>query len=166
VAIDSLDSADVVFAVENPRTADVRGLLEAHLAFARAVTPPGHVHALDVEALLGPAVTLYSARRSGELLGVGALKRLDQWHVEIKSMHVEEAARGQGVGRAMLDHLLAVAAERGYGRVSLETGTMEAFAPARALYASVGFTPCEPFGEYTNNPHSTCMTIALEPGAP
>jgi putative acetyltransferase len=165
VATDAVSSGDVVFAVEDPRAADVRRLLESHLAFSRSVTRPGHVHALDVEALMDPAVTLYGARRSGELLGVGALKRLDDIHAEIKSMHVSEAARGQRIGREMLEHLLAVAVARKYRRASQETGTMEAFAPARVLYESVGFEPCEPFGEYTNNPYSTCMTIVLDPSA-
>ena len=81
-------------------------------------------------------------------------------------MHISETARGQGVGRAMVDHLLAVAADRGYRRVNLETGTMDAFAPAQALYERVGFVPREPFGEYTANPNSTCMTINTEAAAP
>jgi putative acetyltransferase len=139
----------------------VRALLEAHLAFAREMTPAEHVHALDVEGLLEPAVTFFSARRDGVLLGVGALKRLDGSHAEIKSMHTAAAARRQGVGRAMVDHLLSVAADRGYERVSLETGTMDAFAPARLLYEQAGFRPCDPYGEYTTNPYSVCMTIVV-----
>ena len=153
---------ELVIAIDDPRAEDVRALLDTHLAFSRDVTPPGHVHALDIDGLLDPAVTFFSARRGGVLLGVGALKRLDESHAELKSMHTSEAARGQGVGRAMVDHLLAVAADRRYLRVSLETGTVDAFVPARSLYAKVGFTPCEPFGEYTVNPHSTCMTINVE----
>jgi len=98
-------------------------------------------------------------------VGIGALKRLDASHAEVKSMHTSEAARGQGVGRAMVDHLLAVAAERNYQRVSLETGTMDAFAPARSLYTKVGFAPCEPFGEYTANPYSICMTMTIDPAS-
>jgi putative acetyltransferase len=136
--------------------------LERHLAFSRATSPPGHVHALDIDGLLDPAVTFFSARRDGELLGVGALKQLDDSHAELKSMHTSETARGQGIGRAMVDHLLAVAADRGYRRVSLETGSMDAFAPARALYEKVGFTHCAPFGQYTDNPYSVCMTIAID----
>ena len=156
---------DVVIAVDDPRVDDVRALLEGHLAFSRAVTPPGHVHALGIDGLLDRAVTFFSARRDGVLVGVGALKRLDDSHAEVKSMHTIEAARGQGVGRAMVDHLLAVAADRNYQRVSLETGTMNAFAPARSLYTKVGFTPCEPFGEYTANPYSACMTMTIDPAA-
>ena len=153
---------DVVIAVDDPRVEDVRALLERHLAFSRDVTPSGHVHALDIKGLLDSAVTLFSARRDGVLVGVGALKALDECHAELKSMHTSEGARGQGVGRAMVDHLLAVAADRKYRRVSLETGTMDAFAPARSLYAKVGFTPCQAFGQYTANPNSVCMTILLD----
>src|SRR5213076_959835 len=136
----------LVIAVDDPRVEDVRALLEVHLAFSRAVTPPGHVHALGIDGLLDPAVTFFSARRDGVLVGIGALKRLDDSHAEVKSMHTIEAARGQGVGRAMVDHLLMVAAARNYQRVSLETGTMDAFAPARSLYTKVGFIPVSPSG--------------------
>jgi putative acetyltransferase len=146
---------------EDPRVEDVRVLLERHLAFSHEVTPPGHVHALDVDGLVDPAVAFFAARQEGLLLGIGALRRLDATHAEVKSMHTAEAARGQGVGRAIVEHLLTVATMGEYRRVSLETGTMEAFSPARALYTSVGFVPCEPFGDYTSNPNSTCMTIVL-----
>src|SRR6266516_1027441 len=152
---------DLVIAVDDPRADDVRTLLARHLAFARDVTPPDHVHAMAVDDLMGPAVTFFSARRDGVLLGVGALKRLDETHAELKSMHTSEAARGRGVARAIVDHLLAVAADRRHQRVSLETGTGDAFAPARSLYTTVGFKPCVPFGEYTVNPYSACMTIDL-----
>ena len=145
---------DLVIAVDDPRSDDVAALLSIHLASSYEVSPPEHVHALDIEGLLDPAVTFFSARRDGVLLGVGALKRLDDEHAELKSMHTREAVRGQGVGRAMVDHLLAVASDRGYRRVSLETGTMEAFVPAHRLYEGAGFAECEPFGEYTVNPYS------------
>jgi putative acetyltransferase len=157
---------DLVVAVDDPRTPDVRALLVRHLAHAREVTPAGHVHALDVDRLVDPSVVFFSARRGRELLGVGALRELDPGHGELKSMHTVEAARRAGVGRAMVEHIVAVADERGYERVSLETGTMEAFAPARALYIAIGFTPCEPFGDYTANEHSVCMTLALAESRP
>jgi len=147
--------------VDDPRAEDVRALLARHLAFAHAHSPPQDVHALDADGLRGPAVTFLTYRFGGVLLGVGALKRLDPEHAELKSMHVAEEARGRGIGRAILDRLLDVARERGYRRVSLETGSMEAFAPARSLYASAGFTPCPPFGDYWETPNSTCMTLAL-----
>lgn len=152
---------NVVIAAADPFDEDTRALLQAQLAFARAVTPPGHVHALDIDGLGDPAVTFFGARRDGVLLAVGALRQLDETHGKLKSMHTAAAARGQGLGRAMVDHVLSVARERGYRRVSLETGTMEAFAPARRLYERLGFARCEPFGPYTSNPHSVCMTLEL-----
>jgi putative acetyltransferase len=153
---------ELVVAPDDPRSSDVRALLETHLEFARTLSPPEHVHALDVEGLVEPAVTFFSARRDGILLGVGALKRLDASHAELKSMHTSELARRQGVASAIVAHLLAFAAASNYARVSLETGTMSAFEPARSLYAKLGFVECEPFAAYTTNPYSTCMTISLE----
>jgi putative acetyltransferase len=117
---------------------------------------------LGVDALLDPSVTFFSARRDGVLLGVGALKQLDGSHAELKSMHTLEGARRQGVAGALVDHMLSVAADRNYGRVSLETGNMAAFAPARALYAKAGFTPCASFGEYVGSRHSACMTFVID----
>lgn len=148
-------------AVDDPRAQDVRVLLAAHLAFARAPTPPEDAHALDVDGLCDPAVTFFSFRRDGALLAVGALQRLGPDHAEVKSMHTVAAARGQGIGRRMLEHLIAVARQEGYTRVSLETGSMVEFAPARALYASAGFEPCEPFANYRASPNSTYMTLYL-----
>jgi len=156
---------ELVIAVDDPRVADVRSLLDQHLTGVRLESPPEAVFALDVDGLVDPAVAFFSARSDGRLVGVGALKQLDASHAELKSMHTVEAARRRGVGRAMVDHLLSVAVERGLRRVSLETGTMEAFAPARSLYARVGFTACEPFGGYPPSPHSAFMTIVLDPGA-
>jgi putative acetyltransferase len=116
---------------------------------------------MEVTSLKDPSITFYSARENGRLLGVAALRRLDASDVELKSMHTVEAARGRGVGEAIVRRLLDDAATLGYTNVSLETGTTDAFAPARRLYKRIGFRTCEPFGEYTVNPHSTCMRIAL-----
>ncbi len=152
---------ELTIAVDDPRAADVRGLLERHLAHMNALSPPEDVHALDVDGLVDPAVTFFSARSGGRLLGVGALKQLEPGHAEIKSMHTAEEARGRGVARALLDHLLRVARDRGARRLSLETGSQPGFAPARALYAAAGFTPCPPFGDYRPSPHSTFLTRTL-----
>ncbi|HTE60730.1 MAG TPA: GNAT family N-acetyltransferase, partial [Solirubrobacteraceae bacterium] len=143
-----------MISTDDPRAADVRELLERHLAYAHANTAPDDVHALDIDALLDPSVMFFSYRLDGELLAVAALKRLDDHHAEIKSMHTAHAARGKGIGRAMVDHLVGVARERGYRRVSLETGAGPPFAPARSLYASAGFTPCGPFADYDGSPNS------------
>lgn len=149
--------------IEDPRTPDVVALLETHLAFARATSPPEDVHALDVDGLASDDVTFFALRDSGTLLGVGALRELDTTHGEIKSMHTAQIARGNGVGRTILEHLLAAAVSRGYSRVSLETGTMDEFAAARALYARAGFEDCPPFADYFDSPNSVCMTLELIP---
>ena len=151
-----------VIQVDDPRADDVRMLLAAHMRFAMEHSPRQDVHALDVDGLLDPAVTFFSVRGAeARLLAVGALKRLDREHVEVKSMHTEEAARGRGIGRALLDHLLREARAAGFRRVSLETGTPAAFEPARLLYASAGFMDCPPFGPYRASEWSVCMTMLL-----
>lgn len=147
--------------MDDPCNADVQALLERHLEFALAQTPPEHSFALGLTGLLDPAITLFSYRENGRLLGIGAIKHLSPDHAEIKSMHTAVAARGRGVGRALLGHLLAVARSRNFRRVSLETGTMAAFAPARALYASAGFVPCGPFGDYQPSEDNCFMTLHL-----
>lgn len=141
----------------------MQALLERHLEFARRHSPPEDVHALDTVGLTAQTISFFSARADGRLLGIGALQQLDGHHAEIKSMHTAEAARARGVGRAMLEHLLAEARARGCRRVSLETGSMAAFEPARALYASAGFLPCEPFEGYSVSRHSTYLTLELAP---
>ena len=155
-----------VISIDDPRADDVRGLLERHLAYAKANTAPEDVYALELDALLDPAVTFFSFRVDGDLLGVAALQRLDHRHAEIKSMHTAEMARGRGIGRAMVDHLIGVARESGYRRLSLETGAGPAFAPARCLYASAHFSPCEPFADYRPSPNSAFMTLYLDGAGP
>jgi len=153
-------------AIDDPRASDVRALVRRHLEFAAANKPAGDIHALDVAGLLDPAVTIFSCRAGGDLLAVGALKRLDRRHAEVKSMHTAEAARGRGIGQAMLAHLIGVARDHGFRRVSLTTGSQPAFAPARSLYASAGFRVCGPFGHYRPSRHSTFMTLALKGPSP
>lgn len=152
---------DGEISVDDPRAGDVRDLLERHLSFAHAHSPPEDVHALDEAGLLDPAVTFFSFRLGGELLAIGALKHLDADHAELKSMHTAEAARGRGIGTAMVAHLIGTARDRGYRRLSLETGSMQAFAAARSLYARTGFAPCGPFAAYEPSPESTFMTLDL-----
>ena len=146
---------------DDPRAADIRELLGRHIDFAYSHSGAEHVHALNIDGLLDPAIALFSYREGGQLLAVGALKQLEPGHAEIKSMHTAQAARGHGIGRAMLDHLIGIAVERGCTRVSLETGAIPAFAPARALYASAGFLSCGPFGDYVESPFNTFMTLTL-----
>jgi putative acetyltransferase len=154
-------ASETVISVDDPRRPEVRALLERHLAFCLSETPPEHSFALDVDGLLDPTVTLVSLRDGAAVLGVAAIKELDAGHAEVKSMHTAAAARGRGVGRALLGHLLDTARARGYPRVSLETGTTPGFAAARALYESVGFTPAGPFGGYPVTGDNMFYSLAL-----
>jgi putative acetyltransferase len=152
-----------VISVDDPRDADVRRLLLRHLEFAHATTPPESVFALGIDELAAPGVTLFSYRSGPEVLAVAALKHLDADHAEVKSMHTAREARGRGIGRRMIEHVIGVARRRGYRRVSLETGSVAAFAPARSVYARAGFVACGAFADYPDHPSSTFMTLELEP---
>jgi putative acetyltransferase len=155
-------ASETAISVDDPRKPEVRALLERHLAFCLSETPPEHSFALDVDALVQPGIAFFSLRDTGgKVLGVGAIKELDPAHAEIKSMHTAAEARGRGVGRAVLDHLLSEARSRGYQRVSLETGTTPGFTAARAMYVSRGFVPAEPFGDYVRTEDNTFYTLSL-----
>lgn len=141
--------------------AEVAALLTLHLEEMHSWSPPESVHAMGIERLRAADVTFYSAWAGDDLAACGAIKHLDDGHGELKSMRAHPAFRGKGAGRAILDHLLAVARARGYARVSLETGRPEQFLPARRLYESHGFAECPPFGDYREDPFSICMTRLL-----
>ncbi|QJY50312.1 GNAT family N-acetyltransferase [Pseudonocardia broussonetiae] len=127
----------------------------------RATSPPESVHALDLDGLRDPAITVWTVVEDGAVVGCGALKVLEPGHAEIKSMRTAASHQGRGIGTAVLRHLLAEARARGLHRLSLETGTQEFFAPARALYARHGFVPCPPFAGYTDDPNSAYLTLEL-----
>jgi len=140
---------------------DVIDLLREHLRDVALHSPPESIHALDVEALRQPGISFWAAWQDGELLGCGALKQLDAQHAEIKSMRTAARHRRQGVAAALLRHILDEARQRGYRRLSLETGSAAAFAPAHHLYASFGFVPCGPFANYLADPYSVFMSREL-----
>jgi putative acetyltransferase len=140
----------------------VRALVAEHLRSMHAMSPPESCHAFDVDQLRAPDVSFWTAWDGAVLLGGGALKQLDPRHGEIKSMRTPQQLRRRGVGKAILSHIIAVARQRGYARLSLETGSFDAFIPARTLYASFGFEYCGPFGEYKLDPLSSFMTLALD----
>ena len=141
----------------------IHALLEEHLRNMHELGPPESVHALDLDKLRRPGITFWSAWDGGALLGCGALMELDSRHGEVKSMRTPEARRRTGAGRALLMHIIEVARARGYERLSLETGSVAAFAPAHRLYESVGFTRTGPFGDYAADPNSVFMTLVLPP---
>lgn len=140
---------------------EVHALLREHLANMYELSPPESVHALDLAKLRGPDITFWTVWDDSLLLGCGALKELTPTHGEIKSMRTPVALRRRGAGRAILAHILAEARSRGYRRVSLETGSFEAFKPAQKLYESLGFTQCGPFADYAADPNSAFMSLEL-----
>jgi len=144
--------------LDDPR---VLALLTTHVTRARAKTAHGSAHALDPDDLKTPDISFWTLWDGEALAGMGALRRLDADHGELKSMFTDDAHRGRGHGRAMVAHLVAEARSIGLTRLSLETGSWDYFIPARALYASAGFTPCDPFGDYVPDPNSVFMTMAL-----
>lgn len=143
---------------------EVIELLGQHLAEMASHTPADSVHAMPVARLAGPDVTFWSVWSGDRLAGCGALKELDRTHAEIKSMRAAEEFRGHGVGTVVLGHLIDIARARGYGRLSLETGSNPPFATARGLYARHGFVECAPFADYVLDPWSVFMTLELTDG--
>lgn len=140
---------------------EIAGLLRAHLDDVARHSPPESVHALDLAKLRHPAITFWSAWLDGALAGCAAMRELDPRHGEIKSMRTAAAHLRKGVAAALMRHVLEQATRRGYRQLSLETGSMAVFAPARALYARFGFEPCGPFADYVEDPYSVFMTRAL-----
>ena len=145
----------------DPNQDGVVDLLREHLADMHGVTPPGSVHALDIDSLDHPSVTLWVARDDSVVLGCVALKELSRSHGEIKSMRTSSGARNRGVASTLLSNLIQVAKDRGYQRLSLETGSIAFFEPARSLYRRFGFTECGPFADYSPDPNSTFMTMTI-----
>lgn len=147
--------------VTDPHLPEVTQLLQLHLNDMAVHSPPESIHALDIDALCAPQITFWAAWRDQALLGCGALSELDASHGEVKSMRTANAYLRQGVARQLLETIITTAKQRNYQRLSLETGSMAAFAPARKLYEDYGFELCEPFGDYVLDPNSLFMTRAV-----
>jgi len=147
--------------VDDLRGPEIAALVREHMRNMLQNSPPSSVHALPLDGLRAPDITFWSAWQEGELLGCGALKQLDPSHGEIKSMRTATRHLRKGVASGLLAHILEEARRRAYRRISLETGSSEAFAPARTLYARQGFRPCGPFGNYAEDPFSFFMTREL-----
>ncbi|WP_088921861.1 GNAT family N-acetyltransferase [Granulosicoccus antarcticus] len=147
---------------EDPGTDDVHALLLEHLADMRIHSPLESIHALDIAALRMPAITFWTVRDEGVLQGCGALKQLDTELAEIKSMRTAPEHQRKGVANLLMHHILSVAAERELKYLLLETGTPDAYKPARLLYASHGFVECPPFADYKLDPYSVFMRRAMQ----
>ncbi len=146
--------------LDDPR---VVALLTLHHTTAHAVTPKGSAHALDLDGLRAPGIGFWAAWEGETLMAIGALRQIAPDHGEVKSMHTPLAHRGRGAGGAMVRHIIGAARARGYARLSLETGSFDYFAPARALYRRHGFVECAPYDRYRLDPNSTFMTLELRP---
>ena len=146
--------------LDDPMAPHVADLLAHHLAELRSVMA-SHAFALDASGLSAGNVSFWTAWNDDSLAGFVALKQHDPRHGELKSMRAAPAARRSGVGRALLMHVIGVARDRGYARLSLETGTAPLHAPAVALYRSAGFENCEAFADYAPSPHNQFMALDL-----
>ena len=151
-------AVEIVIAIEESLTDELAQVLHAHWLFCTASTPIEHVYALNASKLFTPDITVFGARIDGELVGVGAMRKLDDHHAELKSMHTLAKSRGLGIGKAMVAHIEEFAKSNGVPRMSLETGTNEAFRPARELYKSLGYESCDAFGDYVLSEDNMCMT--------
>lgn len=147
--------------IDDLRGFEIAGLLREHLQCMAEVSPPESCHALNLEKLRRPDITFWSAWEDGELAGCGALRELDVRHGEVKSMRTATAHLRKGVASTMLQHIISEAKRRGYRRLSLETGAMSYFEPARILYRRFGFEICPPFNGYVEDPHSVFMSREL-----
>jgi len=146
------------------RGPEIAALLSEHLRDMNAVSPPESKHALDLEGLRQPDITFWTLYEGDKLAGCGALKELSAQHGEIKAMRTAAGFRRRGVAARLLRHIIEEAQRRGHQKLSLETGSMAYFEPARRLYASFGFEPCAPFADYREDPNSVFMTKDLRPG--
>jgi putative acetyltransferase len=149
---------EIVIRTEKSLTDELAQVLQAHWLFCTSSTPIEHVYALNASKLFSPDITVFGARINGELIGVGAMRKLDVVHAELKSMHTLAKSRGLGVGKAIVAHIEDFARSSGIERISLETGTNEAFKPARELYKTLGYKSCEAFGDYVLSEDNMCMT--------
>ena len=142
-------------------SAEVIALLGEHLKEMADYSPAESIHALDVQGLGANDITFWTALDGDDLCGCGALKELDTRHGEIKSMRTADAHVGKGVGSAILRYIINEAEKRQFLRLSLETGSDDAFTPAFSLYEKFGFVYCEPFANYREDPFSRFMTLEL-----
>lgn len=149
---------EIVITAEKSLNEELAQVLQAHWLFCTSSTPIEHVYALDASKLFSTDITVFGARINGELVGVGAIRKLDAHHAELKSMHTLAKSRGLGVGKAMVAHIEDFARSSGIERMSLETGTNHGFRPARELYTSLGYNSCDAFGDYVLSEDNMCMT--------
>ena len=141
---------------------EIMEFLKEHLFEVSLYLPPESIHVIDIGSLQKPNITFWSIWDKSRIVGCGALKELNPKHAEIKSMRIALTHRKKGVASRLLKYIIDEARKRNYSQLSVETGSMDAFLPARRLYMKHGFQYCEPFGEYIEDPNSVFMTIYLQ----
>jgi putative acetyltransferase len=151
----------MIIKIDDLRGSEIAALLEEHLQNMYLITPPESVHALDIEALRKPEITFWSAWEDSVLYGCGALKQINPAHGEVKSMRTVSLYRRKGIASALLTHIIDVSKQRGYKKLNLETGSMKEFNPARTMYEKFGFSYCDPFEGYSEDPNSVFMVKYL-----
>ncbi len=149
--------------IDDLSSAEIAAFLNEHVQDMRSVSPPESTHVLDLAELRGPEITFWACREAGRIVGCCALKKIDREHGEVKSMRTANALRRQGIACRLLEHLIREAEIRGFRRLSLETGAMDFFEPARRLYGKFGFERCEPFSTYKDDPNSVFFTKVIAP---
>lgn len=149
--------------IDDLSSPEIAAFLEEHISDMRSVSPPESKHALDLAGLRQPDITFWTLWHEGQIAGCCALRQLAADHGEVKSMRTARTLRRQGLAARLLEHLIQEARTRGYRRLSLETGAMPFFEPARRLYRKFGFYPCGPFASYRDDPNSAFFTKVLAP---
>jgi putative acetyltransferase len=157
---------DITIRIDNLEDGQVIKLLDEHHREMHRYSPSGSIHALDSSGVRDPSLTFWSARDGGNLAACGALKELSPGHGEIKSMRTADGYQRRGLAARILKRILEEARRRRYARLSLETGTNEAFFPAVTLYQKYGFRECGPFGNYGPDPYSRFFTLPIKPESP
>jgi len=152
---------DITVIEADPRSESMQSMVRAHLNDMAPTAPVESRHALDTGALVDPNVVMYQVCIGETAIGMGALKDLGSNLAELKSMRIAQEFRGRGLGRRLLDELIITAKQRGYTRLSLETGTHEFFTAARGMYEAAGFIRCAPFGDYQLDENSVYYRLEL-----
>ena len=156
-----MNTPELEIKVDDLRGPAITEFLSQHLRCLAEVSPPESRHALNLDALRRPDITFWSVSAGCELVGCGALKELHATHGEVKSMRTAKAHLRKGIASMLLQQIISEAKRRSYRRLSLETGSMDFFEPARRLYLKFGFRPCPPFTGYVEDPNSVFMTLEL-----
>ena len=140
---------------------EVNKLLKKHFIELRSVSPEGSTHVLDIDGLKNASIKFWSLWEENKLVGCGALKFLETYHGEFKSIRVADDFRKKGYGKKIIHHLISESKEIGIKKLSVETGSGNFFLPARKLFTSCGFKPCDPFAHYKLDPNSCYFNLII-----